>query len=779
MTGRRFVALAMVMFVLLCTPFAVFAGQPLNLDAKPVQGETPTQQEPGGYDLGATNKEAGYGEKVLIDMTNGLAGWAIAELDEANISIAKLVYGQPGEDGKRVPILFTTDEGNVFGKVSGAIYSLFRGVAALALPMILAVKALEIAQGQGNQGQRKADWKNILTTYAISVLAMFLLPVILPAAIDLRDSILSGLASAAPNGKDLMTTVRDAATADSARLGDSILYLAMVGATLWFGLSYTCIAMGTAVLLAVYPLTCITMNSAKVRIVLNNWCKEAANLYFVPLIDTILLLFPTFAITMAVPDLFTIFMLMLVIPTRTMLRRLFGVGGGGMELAGVGMLMGAMALTRGAVGGVRGLAEAGKEYSHHKSMGEYYGDQAKMDGTDTLANAPANGAAITQASKTSGNVDINDHLGGTFAQAETANGETGTAPMNLGSDEAVLVGGGESGAVAAASTAAVEDMARRTVAGTGDQYAKASWLHHADANKTLSNAKRAELHRKAGRSALARGIGGAGLGLAGAGIGGSLGIFSGPAGIAYGAAIGGQLAGFAGQSASVLGTAFIDTINNQGTSHVNGTVAVGTENNATQEDVTVEMSGAPSVRGERSVGPAVSFSATGAGSAEQPNAPGPRVQVDWSKVNDIARRPPSQEAERTFRSAYNASYKEAVDKATREFANNQRAGMAASGTTITPDIEAQIQRQVSEFSKSAACHSAATAEGHRGEFNKRVEYLKEQAIRELNLTPGNVEIAGMEAILKSQIEEQLNKQTNAQSGYRYDARPTDLDAFNF
>ena len=500
------------------------------------------QLEDGTYEPYSDDEEhITYAEKALIYILNSLSNSCYKLFDKLDLSIDKLVFAKRNDDGSTSKLLFNFDTDNPFGSIAMRLYHLFRGIAYMAMFSIISFSGMKITLTT-NRSQAKADFKSIISSFVISFFLLFLMPDILKALIWGKDQLLYVLANDL-TGLSFIDELHKIASKDNARLLDAIIYFAFVAATLWFAFVYAAISMGMAMLFAFFPLANITMNSNKVKSVLDNWTKEFSSALLVPVIDGSLLLVPIYALQLGVPRLFILFMIMMIMPTRNMMKGIFGVRSS-MGSSGMDMMRGASKMVTGAIGGTKETYSNMKQSYNDYKTGSYYDDVAK-DSNVSDSHSVQNQGSV----KTLDHVDYDDQLSG----------------ASLQSDAGISIAEGAIGATGVNSSKVVDSPLQKGMKEKYfDKYANTDWLNDSGMTRNLSAEQKAKLYKKRARNNAVKTTMGAVGGVGGALLGASSSVFFGPAGMVFGASVGGQVGKFAGEVVGRGGTIANDLLNKGG-----------------------------------------------------------------------------------------------------------------------------------------------------------------------------------------------------------------------
>ncbi|XBX10703.1 hypothetical protein QMP26_41115 (plasmid) [Enterocloster clostridioformis] len=340
-------------------------------------------------------------------------------LSLAGIDLNAIVYGRVG--GAAIMsddvALFTFElvPGNPYGIVAMYMYGAIRMIFVLVIICVLLgrLSAFLYTSAGGRQRERL---KETSTTSVILVLMVILMPYVLGVVLFLRDVVLYVIMArggeliqkvsdtiypdflniigrvnpsrifadihyafyGAAGKYNLITMFRDAA---GGNLLNSLMYVGAVVLTLYFAVAYISAALSQVVLVVSFPMACV--GTLFDRSIIKNWLKQFAGVLMIPIIDSFLMLIPIFFGLLGKSQSvsgYTLLQLILcccIIPARGCVRLWLGFGGAnGMELAGIGALMGAMQLGKAIAGvaigiGAKSLA-AGKLAASDESLADMF-----------------------------------------------------------------------------------------------------------------------------------------------------------------------------------------------------------------------------------------------------------------------------------------------------------------------------------------------------------------------------------------------------------------------
>lgn len=355
-------------------------------------------------------------------------------LSLAGIDLNAIVYGRVG--GAAIMsddvALFTFElvPGNPYGIVAMFMYGAIRMIFVLVIICVLLGRLAAFLYTSAN-GRQRERLKETCTTSVILILMVILMPYLLGIVLFLRDVILyvimarggeliqkvsatiypdfldiigkANLSRIAADinyafygsaGKyNLITMFRDAA---GGNLLNSLMYVGAVVLTLYFAVAYISAALSQVVLAVSFPMACVA--TLFDRSIMKNWLKQFIGILMIPVIDSFLLLIPIFFGLLGKSQSvsgYTLLQLILcccIIPARGCVRLWLGFGGAnGMELAGIGALMGAMQLGKAIAGvaigiGAKSLA-AGKLAAADDSLADMFTERQQAKDLSEVGTA--------------------------------------------------------------------------------------------------------------------------------------------------------------------------------------------------------------------------------------------------------------------------------------------------------------------------------------------------------------------------------------------------------
>ncbi|WP_459195634.1 hypothetical protein [Wukongibacter baidiensis] len=655
----------------------------------------------------AIDDGANIGERILMGIINSSS----EGMNSIGISIDNLVYGEPQSNGEKSPIIFDLKTDNVMARITIDMYKLFRAIAVILMFTVGTIMAIKVMLK--GTGLIKASAKEMLAMYCISFILIFAMPYIIDFALYFKDKLIIMIKSSSPTGKNFIESLRMNALADNAQIFDTLLYLAGVVLSLWFAFVYTGIGMTLAALLIFFPIFSLFMNGEKTKFIIGNWIKEVVSLVFIPVIDAVILLIPLGILDLDGMEeykqmLYTIFSLAYVMPLRTMIRRIVGVGGSTGELAGIGFMMGATKLFTGAVKGATGLASEGYKGYQDLQTSKYYDEVSKPNDSGSKGssgNLPAttNNRALAKTSDLD-SLKMNNFMpGGNKNNKAPLQGKVKKSP--------------------------IEEKYSK-------QYGNESWLNNID--MPLTDKEKGRLYKRRGRKRIAMAIGKAGGSVAGA-AGGAV-MFSGlgASGMVNGARIMGSAGGAAGQAAG-FGAIWLDERSNNTSQQSRGNKS-GVK---VEADVkTKPLEGEVSSTSGGGV-PAVYENAGSSGYQSHPQLNSPAIEGKTlddmaQEISDVVTSDIPSEVEveinkksNMAKEKYIENYKNSGELKARadEAYNSQISSMANRGIEITPEMEVTVRQNAERQANQTMYSNAEAQKGYVTMQNNKAYYEKELASR--------------------------------------------------
>ncbi len=302
---------------------------------------------------GDEQEDPGSVERGFSDFLRGIAESLQVRLYDYGLSLDTIIYGRVDIRGTAVPrndYAFELVEGNIYGLVGSAVYSVLRGL--LLLGMVLVV-LFQLVKGSFARSARSYDMiKENLLYSIIAVGLMVFMPNIVDLLIFIRDWMLSIIG---PVVRSITSGNRSVFSDLAGRFRSNIVepngiptfvgaceYLGIVVLTVYFAFVYVSMACSMTILFAFFPL--FVLMSFKNRKLLDDWFMFCLGVLVTPIIDAMLFTLPLLANStkLDVPDLVQFMLCMSLIPARATVRSMLGLGRSvGAEMVGMGALLAA------------------------------------------------------------------------------------------------------------------------------------------------------------------------------------------------------------------------------------------------------------------------------------------------------------------------------------------------------------------------------------------------------------------------------------------------------
>ena len=392
------------MFMLLAVLTLGFIAFPMQAEASWInRDQTGIYYEDSGGGLGqgigeldedenAEEVEVDEGSGFFLELINTILCWLLSTvgrtlfelLDLVGASLDHLIYGRLVTENT----LFTFDLGkdNIYGIVGFAIYGILSTCTIAMLIPIFTGKVVISAWKKGDFA--KSSLKDAFSYFVLSLLLVVLMPFFLDVMLFLRDVILYVV------GTDGATSLFGSESATSiisvlgAAANDNIIsgvvFVAAVVLNLYFLIGYVGIALSMTANFILFPMVVLKM--AFDRQVLKDWIWEMVSCMFVPIIDAVLIMIPSFlgvyaselsaldSIGISVVQLIICY---LIIPIRTYSRRILGLSVNPLENSGL-----AAASFMG-IAAARGIKNAFSDSRDSKKNAEL--DRERADAEEDLA----------------------------------------------------------------------------------------------------------------------------------------------------------------------------------------------------------------------------------------------------------------------------------------------------------------------------------------------------------------------------------------------------------
>ncbi len=380
-------------------------------------------------DEGGEPRDVGFVEKAFITIINSIS----SALDMEDFSIDHLIYGK-GDGGSRPSTwekskyAFNPVNGNLFYDIYRDSYGVFRNIGIMIVNILVVFLAIK---GLRADATSKDYFKAGILALLGTTLMFTSLPVILDYALMIREYLLDFVYSlsaglSGTDGGGFIEGLRSNASSDTATLQDALFYLAGVLLNIYFVFIY--ISMGVSFIICMWlsPVL-ITTSETKVKDKVS-FFKYIAGIIFTPVIDAALLVMPLVMVAKSESALVTLATFAAIIPTRTWLRKLLGVGSGVSEMMGMGFAFMGGRMVGSAVGGVIGAGKRlgqGVEHAQKSKAFSALADEEEGVGGASGGFGQQGGQQGPQAQQVYGSISGNSQGSGTFAYATSASSSSG------------------------------------------------------------------------------------------------------------------------------------------------------------------------------------------------------------------------------------------------------------------------------------------------------------------------------------------------------------------
>ena len=390
--------------IALLVMFASLLIRPLNVEASWIDRSSSGiyfEESGGGLGSGigeldedenAEEAEVDEGSGFFLELINTIICWLLSTvgrtlfelLDLVGASLDQLIYGRLVTENT----LFTFDLGkdNIYGIVSFAIYGIISTcVLALLIPIFMGKVAIS--------AWRKGDFarsglKDAFGFFVLSLMLILLMPYFLDVLLFIRDTILYVIgtdgATSLFGSESANSIISVLGAAANENIISGIVFVAAVVLNLYFLIGYVGIALSMTANFVLFPLVVIKTGFDKQ--VLKDWVWEMISCMFVPIIDAVLIMIPSFlgvyaseltsldSIGVSVVQLIICY---LIIPIRSYSRGILGLRTNPLENSGLAAasFMGMAA--------ARGIKNAFSESRDAKKNAQL--DRERADAEDDLA----------------------------------------------------------------------------------------------------------------------------------------------------------------------------------------------------------------------------------------------------------------------------------------------------------------------------------------------------------------------------------------------------------
>lgn len=504
-------------------------------------------------------------------------------LNDVGLNIDRIIYGRVGVgDGQYSITTFALDEGNFFGNIAQEFYKMTTFFAASLIP-ILFIGSLAMFVFVSRNAAKRAEVLNAIKYVFVILFLIILAPQIVYLMLYVRDIILLltmrlGLSMSDGNGTgSIISTMRDATRGGG--IVDAGIYLGLVILTIYYAFVYTGIAIALTIEFILIPLVILLATNPKNRGILMDTVKQIVSNISFPVIDALLLSIVMYALFMNLPSFIVVLLMFSMIPGRKVIQNRLAIASkGGLDVASVGAMFGAIALARGAVSATRSVAS-----NVATGAKGYSSDMANASWEDEIASSGATGGVGADGATRRPASPILSSSGEAGASTATPTSRSTATTSPSAYTYRKVARPGMSNKVP--STASSVSQAPSTSVATPNQKqdepqvsqgyirdnADTSWLDDPKKMRALSPAQRADLYRKRAKHTLKRSLTKSGISAGSSIVGGltlgSAGAWLGPQGAAYGASAGLAMGSVTDElyefGADMKGNPKLETINDQ------------------------------------------------------------------------------------------------------------------------------------------------------------------------------------------------------------------------
>ena len=351
-----------------------------------------------GIKIAKSNGKAGKLERHLAKFVAGVGDSLNNILIDCDASLDNLIYGRLIKYGTNY-YYYEHVKGNPYGIIASYVYIIFRNIAIPIVFIFIFFRFVKSAWNSGSSKQRR-ELVDGLTRGVFVLGFLALMPWFVDAMIAFKDVLLNYFnKSFNGNMSDLFgLSAKDNATivgyyrevyTHSKRFVNAALYLGAVCIAIFYAVTYISTAVATMVNVIFFPFVAVfSLEDSKLT---NTWFKEIIGNVFNPVLDCVLLLMPMLIQQLCGGDLrgylITLLCSYSIIPSRSIIRRMLGVGGSmRSELLGFGALMAAgrmmSGISRRAKNGISNTVGAIKDAKENHDLANMYADLARANGDE-------------------------------------------------------------------------------------------------------------------------------------------------------------------------------------------------------------------------------------------------------------------------------------------------------------------------------------------------------------------------------------------------------------
>lgn len=269
--------------------------------------------------------------------------------DAIQLNFTHLMFGRvygggvsnlPFANGARVALFtFELKDGNPYGSVASLLYAVFRNmfsIFAVGYICLMCAKA-----SWSTTGKTLEVFKASLSTFAVSLLMMYLMPFILDIAMYVRDILLYsvGQIMISIGGSPNVTTMFYKLYDKQQTVMTALMYCGSIALLFYLAFQYVALALTMVVDFVMFPL--VAVMALKDRNIVSSWVNNVLYCLLAPVLDATLLCLPAvFALDSSL-WLLQFMCCCMVVPARSAICQLLRLSNGG---AGMGALAGAIAV---------------------------------------------------------------------------------------------------------------------------------------------------------------------------------------------------------------------------------------------------------------------------------------------------------------------------------------------------------------------------------------------------------------------------------------------------
>lgn len=405
-----------VLFILLISCMSLNFSSVVKVEAadgkswtEDVPDEIYQSNDPESTPVVAEEKKPNTFEKIIMGGLNSLSGVLDTWTKKLHIDLNSIIFGRVGGGGLSVQsgskviriALFTFElkEGNPYGIIASAVYTIIRGIIYIVLICMVFAKVIALSFA-GNSSKAREALKSSINSGVLSVALLAIMPYFVDLFLYVRDTIL--YAVGIKGAQDLLGLTGTASMVDffaaaaDKNLMNSFMYFGTFLLSFWFVLQYAGVALSYVVSFIAFPFICL--NAQFDKNALGTWVKNVYSNALIPIADCALLLIPATLglFASSVPEIAVVQLIIctMIIPTRAVLRHYMGLNSNmGLEVAGLAAMMGATNMLRSAVGtsvgAVRGGVQGLRESRSDRQMAKYHESLAgaEIDAGNDYADA--------------------------------------------------------------------------------------------------------------------------------------------------------------------------------------------------------------------------------------------------------------------------------------------------------------------------------------------------------------------------------------------------------